>query len=113
MRRVLDNWLEQMELDLDVRQDSLLAVSEAAANAAEHAYGFDGKGLVSVEAWIAGEELHVAVRDRGTWRTPRASEGRGRGRMIMNGLMRTVTIDQDNGGTVVRMSMPTLGGVSV
>jgi serine/threonine-protein kinase RsbW len=49
LRHSLDGWLVQMGVEVDRRRDLVLAVSEAAANAAEHAYRFDGVGIVHVE----------------------------------------------------------------
>ena len=113
MRRALTGWLEELELDDERRRDVVLATSEAAANAAEHAYAFDGAGLVEVEAWVRDGELHVSVSDEGTWREPHADTDRGRGRTMMQALMRVVTIDQGPGGTVVRMSVATRNEVPV
>jgi serine/threonine-protein kinase RsbW len=113
MRRAFAAWLEDVDLGLQERRDATLAVSEAAANAAEHAYGFDGDGLVRVEARISGGYLHVAVRDEGAWREPRLETERGRGRVLMEALMRDVTVETGEAGTVVRMRLPTRGRVVV
>ena len=107
MRRALGGWLERLDLEPARRQDAILAASEAAANAAEHAYGFDGVGIVHVEASLSDGELELSIRDRGGWREPRIDEGRGRGRRIMEALMQVVTVDGGDEGTVVRMRLPT------
>ena len=104
MRRALTAWLEQAGIAPERTRDVALAASEAAANAAEHAYAFDGRSLVHVEAWLSDGELHVSVRDAGRWRQPLGETDRGRGRTIMDALMRIVTIDSGEHGTVVRMS---------
>lgn len=106
MRAALFAWLADVGFEPDRRYDVVLAASEAAANAAEHAYGFDGTGLVQVEADLSDGELRLSVRDRGTWRAPDPETGRGRGRTIMEALMRDVTISHDDGGTVVDMRAP-------
>jgi serine/threonine-protein kinase RsbW len=106
MRRALASWLESVDLDAERRRDVILAASEAAANAAEHAYGFDGAGVIEVEAWASDAELRLAVRDRGTWREPRPDSDRGRGRRIMEGLMPVLSIDPGDDGTTVRMRLP-------
>jgi anti-sigma regulatory factor (Ser/Thr protein kinase) len=106
MRRALEAWLEDVALEPRRRQDAILATSEAAANAAEHAYAFDGVGVVRVEAWVSDGRLQVSVRDEGSWRRPRAVAHRGRGRSIMAAVMEDVTIDYGKAGTVVRMSLP-------
>jgi serine/threonine-protein kinase RsbW len=113
MRRALSVWLEDVGLDPEQRRDAVLAVVEAAANAAEHAYGFDGIGVVRVEARITNGDLRVSVADQGTWREPSTDSVRGRGRTIMEALMGEVAIDAREGGTVVRMRVPTRRGAPV
>jgi len=106
MRGALARWLETVEPDVQTRRDAVLAVSEAAANAAEHAYGFDASGVVSVEAEVADGTLQFAVRDAGSWRTPDARTDRGRGHVLMRALMEEVVVDPGPDGTVVRMRLP-------
>lgn len=106
MRRALAAWLEEVDVDPETRRDTVLAASEAAGNAAEHAYGFDGAGVVRVEAWVDDGDLRLSVEDRGTWREPRRDSDRGRGRTMMAALMSEVTVDSDVSGTIVRMRVP-------
>jgi serine/threonine-protein kinase RsbW len=113
MRRALTAWLEGVDLDEETRRDAVLAVSEAAANAAEHAYGFDGSGLVRVEARVTDGELRLSVADAGRWREPSADTDRGRGRAIMEALVSEVTIDAGVSGTIVRMKVPMKRGAPV
>jgi serine/threonine-protein kinase RsbW len=113
VRRALTVWLDELELAPQRRRDVVLAVSEAAANAAEHAYAFDGEGIVEVEAWIEAGELHVTVRDAGRWRPRRSETDRGRGQMIMESLMRDVSVETGDRGTTVRMSTPVTEEVTV
>ena len=113
MRRELSVWLDGVDVDPERRRDVVLAVSEAAANAAEHAYGFDRERAARVEVWISDGELRAEVRDDGGWREPVVAADRGRGRTIMEGLMRVVAIDGGAQGTVVRMSVPTSNEVPV
>jgi anti-sigma regulatory factor (Ser/Thr protein kinase) len=61
---------------------------------------------VRLEAWASDDSLHVAVHDAGAWRPPRGPSDRGRGRAIMEALMRDVSFEQDGRGTVVRMRLP-------
>lgn len=103
MRRRLAEWLEDADIEPERRHEVVLAVAEAGANAAEHAYDFDGKGVVRVEAWISNGNLQISIEDSGKWHRPRLDGDRGRGIPIMNGLMRDVTIDRGPGGTTVRM----------
>lgn len=107
MRRALAGWLESVDMEPERRGDAILAVAEAAANAAEHAYAFDGRGIVRVEGRVRDGALEFAVRDEGSWREPSVDGDRGRGRTIMQALMRDVTIRRSPRGTTVHMSMPT------
>lgn len=109
MRQALSVWLEAAGLDEHETHDVVLAVSEAASNSIEHGYGFDSVGNVRIEAWANDGSLHVAVRDRGAWRAPLERSERGRGRKIMEALMRDVGFDTEDGGTVVRMRLPLSG----
>ena len=109
MRQALSVWLEATGLDDHKAHDVVLAVSEAAANSVEHGYHFDSVGNVRVEAWENDGSLHVAVHDTGAWRTPPERSERGRGRAIMEALMRDVGFETENGGTVVRMRLPLAG----
>ena len=106
MRHALSVWLEAAGLDEHKTHDVVLAVSEAASNSIEHGYGFDTVGNVRIEAWANDGSLHVAVHDRGAWRAPLDRPERGRGRKIMEALMRDVGFDTEDGGTVVRMRLP-------
>jgi len=113
LRHSLATWLEGVEVVPELARDVVLATSEAAANAAEHAYGFDGEGLVRVAAWMEADEVVVSVSDEGTWREPDPDSERGRGRTIMEALIRDVTIDRGDDGTRVRMSVPARQEIAV
>ena len=78
-----------------------LAISEAAGNAIEHAYG-PGDATFDVEVELEEGEVVAAVRDHGGWRDPRGDH-RGRGLKIIDGTMDTCDIARDDGGTSVRM----------
>jgi serine/threonine-protein kinase RsbW len=109
MRHALSGWLVALGLDPEQTHDVLLAVSEAAANSVEHGYDFDAAGNVRLEAWTNDGSVHVAVHDAGAWRAPLERAERGRGRAIMQALMRDVSFETENGGTVVRMRLPIAG----
>ena len=106
MRRVLGEWLEAIGVEADQRHDVVLAASEAAANAVEHGYGYDPTGTIRLEAWASADSLHVTIEDGGTWREPRPRPDRGRGRVMMQALMRDVDLENGGGGTTVRMRVP-------
>src|SRR5215203_5290166 len=78
-----------------------IAVSEASANAIEHAYG-PGDATISLEAELDDGEARVRVRDRGRWREPRAGN-RGRGIPVMREFMDDVVIETGEEGTTVEL----------
>jgi anti-sigma regulatory factor (Ser/Thr protein kinase) len=102
MRRVLTRWLAAAGASRMESDEITLACSEACANAVEHAYGPGGADF-EVEAESVHDGVTVAVRDSGQWREPRGSH-RGRGMMLMEGLMDSVEVGKGEAGTVVRMS---------
>jgi anti-anti-sigma factor len=85
----------------------MVAVGEACANAAEHAYRGSEPGPMSVSASVDVDGmLTVTVRDRGTWRPPDRDPGdRGRGLLIMRQLVDTVTFDEHDRGTTVTLGI--------
>jgi hypothetical protein len=85
----------------------MVAVGEACANAAEHAYRGTEPGPMSVSAVVDVDGvLTVTVRDEGTWHPPDRDPGdRGRGLLIMRQLVDTVTFDEQAGGTTVTLSV--------
>jgi PAS domain S-box-containing protein len=85
--------LEQYEITL--------TICEAAGNAIEHAYG-PGDATYEVEVRFDDGELTAVVRDEGSWRDKRG-EHRGRGLSIIEDLMDDVSVERENGGTLVRM----------
>ncbi|MBA2625652.1 MAG: SpoIIE family protein phosphatase [Acidimicrobiia bacterium] len=100
LRRALRNWLGQTGANEEETSDLTLATSEAAANAAEHAYGpIDAHYQVS--ATVAEGVVEIVVRDFGRWRPPRGAN-RGRGLLLMKALA-NVTIHRTNDGTEVRL----------
>jgi serine/threonine-protein kinase RsbW len=111
LRRAVTAWLERAGVAAETRRDAVLATSEAAANAAEHAYGFDGAGIVEVEAWVADDTLDIVVRDTGRWRTQRRTVERGRGRTIIEALVPDVVFESTENGTVVHMKLSTVAEV--
>jgi serine/threonine-protein kinase RsbW len=86
-------------------EDAELAVSEACANAVEHAYP-QGHGTVIVTLRPGEEDLHVSVRDYGVGMPADARghrEGRGFGLPLIEGMAREVHISNSE-GTVVAMA---------
>ena len=107
LRHAIADWLADEDVDEESIRSVVLAVSEAAANAIEHGYGFDERGIVAVEVVLDTRGvLTTSVTDTGGWRPPRARSDRGRGLAIMRALMEEVVVDQRSEGTVVRMRLP-------
>jgi anti-sigma regulatory factor (Ser/Thr protein kinase) len=86
--------------DLD-RQSLILAVSEAAANAVEHAVNPD-EPSITLDAHRDGPVITVAVRNNGGWRPVRAEPDRGRGIALMRALA-DVSIESGQHGTEVTL----------
>jgi anti-sigma regulatory factor (Ser/Thr protein kinase) len=102
LRRTLRQWLEGLGAGEIEIYDVLVAVTEAAANAIEHAYG-PVDAAFDVEAEVAAEgEVMIVVRDQGRWRPPRG-HNRGRGTLLMQELMDHFEVNTSEEGTVVRM----------
>jgi anti-sigma regulatory factor (Ser/Thr protein kinase) len=106
MRRDLSAWLSAHPLDHLAPEDVILAVHEAAANAAEHAYRSrtaPSDGVVVTCRWEDGS-LSCSVVDRGGWRAPSAPGDRGRGLALIRSLADEVEVRSSATGTTVVMS---------
>jgi GAF domain-containing protein/anti-sigma regulatory factor (Ser/Thr protein kinase) len=104
LRRTLRQWLEAHGATEMETYDVLVAVTEAAANAVEHAYG-PVDAAFDVEAEMTAEgEVSVVVRDQGRWRPPRG-HNRGRGTLLMQELMDHFESSTSDDGTEVRMRL--------
>ena len=101
LRATIRQWLTELGISERERAAILLATHEAAANAVEHG---DGENSVVVRARAAEAAVVIEVHDQGTWK-PRLSEDeeRGRGLMLISGLMHEVEISSDDRGTTVRL----------
>ncbi|HZO94674.1 MAG TPA: ATP-binding protein [Candidatus Baltobacteraceae bacterium] len=104
LRHALAAFMEALEIGRELREDIIIAVGEALANAVEHAYDPEHPGSVELYARTSGHDtLLVDVYDRGRFvRRDEATPGRGLGLRIVRAIARTVSIDV-NGGTHVRM----------
>jgi serine phosphatase RsbU (regulator of sigma subunit)/anti-sigma regulatory factor (Ser/Thr protein kinase) len=101
VRRSVARWLEAGNVAGEAVRDVVTAVNEAATNVVEHAYGPAG-GVMSIVATRRNGSVEFHVRDAGVWReTPKS--GRGRGLLLMRGLMDDVEIDEGARGTTVMM----------
>lgn len=104
VRRDVRAWLSFCDVAVGRADDMVLAVSEAAANAVEHAYPGSAKGLIGVDGEVdEGGDLVVRVRDTGRWRPPRPTSNRGRGLGLMRALVDIVVVEQSDDGTEVEL----------
>ena len=102
VRRRVNAWLAGLGMSEQDRVGVMVAVGEACANAAEHAYRGSAPGSMQIRAAVDVDGmLTVTVRDQGTWRPPDRDPGdRGRGLLIMRQLVDGVTLEEDQGTTV-------------
>jgi anti-sigma regulatory factor (Ser/Thr protein kinase) len=101
LRHLLERWLAEVGAEDDEVYDVLVASSEAATNAVEHAYG-PSQAEFRVECTAHDGGVTVVVRDWGQWREPRGRD-RGRGLGLMEGLMDEVKVSHSPSGTEVRL----------
>ena len=101
VRRMLRRWLAERGADEADVAEMTIAVSEACANAIEHAYS-PVAGQLRAARDRRGRRDHVTVRDEGRWRAPRG-QNRGRGLSIIVAAMDDVQIDRTADGTEVVM----------
>jgi anti-sigma regulatory factor (Ser/Thr protein kinase) len=102
LRHALAAFLNAVDIEPPLRDDIIIAVGEAIANAVEHAYADDG-GSVELHASIDGSNtLLVDVFDRGAFIDRDLREDRGLGLRIVRAIARAVSIDTE-GGTRIRM----------
>jgi anti-anti-sigma factor len=102
VRRRLGRWLADLGMSEQDSVGVMVAVGEACANAAEHAYRGVEPGPMGVRADVDVDGvLTVTVWDKGTWRPPDRDPGdRGRGLLIMRQLVDEVTFDERDGTAV-------------
>ena len=105
IRRRLSSWLTSLGMGEQDRVGVMVAVGEACANSAEHAYRGAEPGPMSVTARADADGiLTIVVRDQGTWRRPDRDPGdRGRGLLIMRQLVDRVVLEEEEQGTTVTL----------
>jgi serine phosphatase RsbU (regulator of sigma subunit)/anti-sigma regulatory factor (Ser/Thr protein kinase) len=103
VRQRLERWLADSGDGSDDVFAIKLAVSEACANAIEHAYGPGGGHTFTVLAEREQQRLAIEVRDHGRWRAPRGA-ARGLGLQIIEQVMDTLEVQHTAEGTAVLMS---------
>jgi anti-sigma regulatory factor (Ser/Thr protein kinase) len=103
LRRAVGEWAASLGAEGGERDDLVLAVNEAAANAVEHAYGPDDAKLEVTGSTNGAGLLEVRVRDFGRWRPGRTWSDGGRGLALIRSLMDDVSVDTTEVGTTVSM----------
>ena len=102
-RHALAELLAAHDVDEDASFALKLALSEAAANAVEHAYG-PGDHEFEVVAEIGADGVTLTVTDNGQWRPSRGeARGRGRGLVLIEEFADSVELERGESGTVVRV----------
>jgi serine phosphatase RsbU (regulator of sigma subunit)/anti-sigma regulatory factor (Ser/Thr protein kinase) len=101
MRRLLARWLRRVRATDAEIGEIALACSEASANAIEHAYSPLASSF-RVMGRLSGDTVRITVSDAGGWRDPRGVN-RGRGMLLMEGLMDDVEVDSGEAGTAVTL----------
>jgi serine/threonine-protein kinase RsbW len=103
MRAEVHRWLAALDLPDDAEHDLVLAVSEAASNAIEHAYSPGAVNpRIELIFWLDDGCVSLAVVDQGDWREPPTGpRGRGFGLDMMRRLVTNVAIDHPGRGTRV------------
>jgi sigma-B regulation protein RsbU (phosphoserine phosphatase) len=101
IRHAVRQWLADVGVAHGPAEEVVVAVGEAASNVVEHAYGPSG-GTVSVRLVAEPSAIVAVVRDHGRWRSPRGSN-RGRGTVLMRGLVDEVKVEHLADGTRVTL----------
>jgi anti-sigma regulatory factor (Ser/Thr protein kinase) len=104
LRRSFRRWVGAL-VDDDTAGDLTLAVYEALANAAEHAFVTRSTpGSIWLHATVTDGQVAIIVTDNGTWRLPDNSAGyRGRGLPLIHQLTTQAHVELDPRGTTVRL----------
>jgi serine phosphatase RsbU (regulator of sigma subunit)/anti-sigma regulatory factor (Ser/Thr protein kinase) len=99
LRRTLQRWLTESGASAEEAYEVIVAASEAATNAIEHAYG-PGPAFFEVRCEARDGLVEISVQDKGRWRSSRGT-GRGRGLHIIEGLMDEVDIVRNDTGSKI------------
>jgi anti-sigma regulatory factor (Ser/Thr protein kinase)/putative methionine-R-sulfoxide reductase with GAF domain len=100
-RYSLRRWLRHSGASRDETAEITLAVSEACANAVEHAYR-PAPATFMLHAQQTDGVVTVSVRDAGQWRSPRGRD-RGRGLTIIKAAMDELEVNTTSNGTEIIM----------
>ena len=101
IRQMLRRWLHTKGARAEEIAALTLACGEACANAIEHAYAPGGASF-ELEAVHSSGVVTLAVRDNGSWRTPRGQH-RGRGLQMIEATVDEVDVRATSDGTEILM----------
>ncbi len=101
VRRIVRRWLRAKGATENDLAEVTIAVSEACANAVEHAYA-PLPALFELKGEVVDDEVVLRIRDGGRWRAPRGVN-RGRGLIVMKAAMDSVEVNNSDSGTDVVM----------
>jgi anti-sigma regulatory factor (Ser/Thr protein kinase) len=102
VRQALERWLTKAGESEDDIFAIKLAVSEACANAIEHAYGPEPGHVFHFEGQRVQGGVLLEVSDSGRWRSPRGSQ-RGLGLSLIEQMVDSFEVRRTPTGTTVRM----------
>jgi anti-sigma regulatory factor (Ser/Thr protein kinase) len=106
MRRGLRGFLYDSALSYDETEDLLLAASEAANNAVEHAQQ-PTEPFFDVSTEVDDGRVTIVIQDHGGWQQPTSTSDRGRGMAMMKALADTTVTTRLSGTTVTIRSRST------
>ena len=93
-------WLHDRGIGAALREDLVLAVAEASANAVEHAYRDGRAGDITIEGSV-DRDVVLRIVDQGTWRYGEGQPDRGRGMHIMRSLVDDMEVFRQREGTTI------------
>jgi serine/threonine-protein kinase RsbW len=101
LRDEMGTWLQAHGVDASTRDDIVLASWEAIANAMEHGSLGDAEGEGEVTMSVRDGTVETEVVDRGQWRGEPSAPPRGKGLVLMRGLVDEVRVEPGDSGTRV------------
>jgi len=101
LRHKFRDWLSAVGAAGQAHAEMCIAVGEALANCAEHAYAGAEPQSMTLEALASGDRIRVTVRDSGRWRPPSGDSARGRGLALIRQLMDRVELITEPTGTTI------------
>jgi serine phosphatase RsbU (regulator of sigma subunit)/anti-sigma regulatory factor (Ser/Thr protein kinase) len=102
-RHLIRRWVEANNGTDDDCAAFAIAVTEACANAIEHAYGLRDE-TIELRASLEDGVANVTIRDHGSWKESQEGNRGGRGIPIMREFMDEVSVESTDEGTTVRLS---------